>query len=114
MYPSPILAEEGAGEPAMHRCLRKPFFRRWGMDNLASSDVQQEDQADMLESPGAGVVVDRGIDKARSRYPYCIVWTPLPLVTWFIPLIGEVRCSTRARFTAVCIAHGANAPHKAT
>ncbi|CAN0573889.1 unnamed protein product, partial [Ectocarpus sp. 12 AP-2014] len=51
----------------------------------------------MMESTGAGVVVDRGIDKARSRYPYCIVWTPLPVITWFIPLIGEVRCSTRAR-----------------
>ncbi|CAM9479242.1 unnamed protein product [Ectocarpus sp. 13 AM-2016] len=74
----------------MHRCLRKPFFRRWGMDNLASSDVQQEDQADMMESAGAGVVVERGIDKARSRYPYCIVWTPLPLITWFIPLIGHM------------------------
>lgn len=35
------------------------------------------------------IMVGRGIDKARSRYPYCIVWTPLPLITWFIPIIGE-------------------------
>lgn len=73
----------------------QPSFSPCGMDALASSDAQQEDQADMMESAG-GAVVDRGIDKARSRYPYCIVWSPLPCITWFIPLIGEVWCSTRA------------------
>lgn len=35
-------------------------------------------------------MTSRGIDKARSRYPYCIVWTPLPIITWFIPLIGHM------------------------
>ena len=24
-----------------------------------------------------------------DRYPYSIVWTPLPILTWFIPLIGH-------------------------
>ena len=81
---------------------------------MASLDVQQEDQADMMESAG-GAVVDRGIDKARSRYPYCIVWTPLPFITWFIPLIGEVRCSTRAhvRVFRRCTAVARMPHHKA-
>lgn len=35
------------------------------------------------------------IDKARSRYPYCIVWTPLPMITWFIPIIGMSDRSRR-------------------
>lgn len=24
-----------------------------------------------------------------DRYPYSIVWTPLPMISWFIPLIGH-------------------------
>jgi hypothetical protein len=24
-----------------------------------------------------------------DRYPYSIVWTPLPILTWFIPLLGH-------------------------
>ena len=29
------------------------------------------------------------IDPARARFPFSIVWTPLPLITWLIPLIGH-------------------------
>merc|ERR1712038_1525414 len=29
-------------------------------------------------------------DIDRSRFPYCIVWTPLPVLTWFIPFIGHM------------------------
>lgn len=30
-----------------------------------------------------------GIDHERSRYPFCVVWSPLPPITWAIPFIGE-------------------------
>lgn len=30
------------------------------------------------------------IDPKRARFPCCIVWTPLPLLSWFIPFIGHV------------------------
>lgn len=30
------------------------------------------------------------IDPARSRFPCCIVWTPLPLISWFVPFIGHM------------------------
>ncbi|XP_076268455.1 transmembrane protein 222 isoform X2 [Rhynchophorus ferrugineus] len=29
-------------------------------------------------------------DVARSRYPFCIVWTPIPMLTWFFPFIGHM------------------------
>lgn len=29
------------------------------------------------------------VDVELDRWPYCIVWTPLPFVTWFIPIIGH-------------------------
>eukprot|EP00500_Bicosoecida_sp_ms1_P005362 CAMPEP_0203824786 /NCGR_PEP_ID=MMETSP0115-20131106/52602_1 /ASSEMBLY_ACC=CAM_ASM_000227 /TAXON_ID=33651 /ORGANISM="Bicosoecid sp, Strain ms1" /LENGTH=228 /DNA_ID=CAMNT_0050733831 /DNA_START=147 /DNA_END=833 /DNA_ORIENTATION=- len=38
------------------------------------------------------------IDKSRSRYPYAIVWTPLPLITWLIPFIGHMGiCDSEGR-----------------
>ncbi|VFQ75476.1 unnamed protein product [Cuscuta campestris] len=30
------------------------------------------------------------IDARRARFPCCIVWTPLPVLSWFIPLIGHI------------------------
>lgn len=29
------------------------------------------------------------INPARARFPFSIVWTPLPLITWLIPVIGH-------------------------
>ena len=29
------------------------------------------------------------IDTVRQRYPYCIVWTPIPCISWIIPSIGH-------------------------
>ncbi|XP_070549813.1 transmembrane protein 222-like [Ptychodera flava] len=30
------------------------------------------------------------IDKERCRYPYSIVWTPIPCLTWILPFIGHM------------------------
>eukprot|EP00112_Aurelia_sp_Birch-Aquarium-sp1_P002492 Seg1276.9 transcript_id=Seg1276.9/GoldUCD/mRNA.D3Y31 product="Transmembrane protein 222" protein_id=Seg1276.9/GoldUCD/D3Y31 len=30
------------------------------------------------------------INVKRNRYPYCIVWTPLPCITWLFPFIGHM------------------------
>ncbi|XP_018575658.1 transmembrane protein 222 [Anoplophora glabripennis] len=30
------------------------------------------------------------IDKSRDKYPCCIVWTPIPLLTWLFPVIGHM------------------------
>ena len=27
------------------------------------------------------------IDVPRSRYPYCIVWTPIPVLTWVVAVV---------------------------
>lgn len=36
----------------------------------------------------------RPIDVPNNRYPYCIVWTPLPLISWIIPIIGHTGICT--------------------
>lgn len=30
------------------------------------------------------------IDPKRDRFPCCIVWSPLPVLSWFIPFIGHI------------------------
>ncbi|KAK1272286.1 hypothetical protein QJS04_geneDACA013086 [Acorus gramineus] len=30
------------------------------------------------------------IDPKRARFPCCLVWTPLPIISWFIPFIGHI------------------------
>jgi hypothetical protein len=30
------------------------------------------------------------IDVRRSRYPYSIIWGPLPCITWILPFIGHL------------------------
>lgn len=25
-----------------------------------------------------------------EKYPYCIVWTPIPLLTWILPMVGHM------------------------
>ncbi|XP_053610199.1 transmembrane protein 222 [Plodia interpunctella] len=30
------------------------------------------------------------IDFERNRYPYCIVWTPIPVLSWIFPFLGHM------------------------
>ncbi|KAE8623938.1 hypothetical protein XENTR_v10005783 [Xenopus tropicalis] len=33
-------------------------------------------------------------DPERCRYPHCIVWTPIPVLTWLFPFIGHMGICT--------------------
>ena len=36
------------------------------------------------------------MDKSRDIYPYCLVWSPLPPITWILPFIGHTGiCDSR-------------------
>ena len=39
-------------------------------------------------------VTSREIEIAKDRFPYCIVWTPIPLITALIPCIGHTGICT--------------------
>lgn len=30
------------------------------------------------------------IDPRRARFPCCVVWTPIPFITWLVPFIGHI------------------------
>ena len=34
------------------------------------------------------------IDPKAKRFPYCIVWTPLPIITYILPCIGHTGICT--------------------
>ena len=34
------------------------------------------------------------VDHERQRYPACIVWTPIPCLTWLFPFIGHMGIAT--------------------
>lgn len=48
-------------------------------------DIDQE----MNGSDGCAVM-----DVEKDRYPFCIVWTPIPLLTWIFPIIGHMGIAT--------------------
>lgn len=36
------------------------------------------------------------IDPAHEHYPFCVVWTPIPLLTWVLPFVGHIGiCDSR-------------------
>ncbi|CAB3405391.1 unnamed protein product [Caenorhabditis bovis] len=39
-------------------------------------------------------ISDRDIVPEANRFPYCIVWTPIPCLTWFFPFIGHMGIAT--------------------
>lgn len=40
--------------------------------------------------PETGVSSLPPIDREKDRYPCCIVWTPIPIITWIFPIIGHM------------------------
>ena len=39
--------------------------------------------------PSSDIVTQKIIDLKSSHFPYCIVWTPIPILTYIIPSIGH-------------------------
>ncbi|KAG7245244.1 hypothetical protein INR49_023817 [Caranx melampygus] len=39
-------------------------------------------------------IASEKINPETSRYPYCIVWTPIPVLSWLLPFIGHMGICT--------------------
>ncbi|TDH04351.1 hypothetical protein EPR50_G00152000 [Perca flavescens] len=39
-------------------------------------------------------IASEKINPEASRYPYCIVWTPIPVLSWLFPFIGHMGICT--------------------
>ena len=45
------------------------------------------------------------IDPSIEKFPHCIVWTPLPGITWFLPFIGKRRSMMMMMMIVMMIEH---------
>ncbi|XP_015593277.1 transmembrane protein 222 [Cephus cinctus] len=39
-------------------------------------------------------IMDLTVDPVRKKFPFCIVWTPIPFLTYFFPFIGHMGIGT--------------------
>ncbi|XP_029023277.1 transmembrane protein 222 [Betta splendens] len=39
-------------------------------------------------------IASEKINPEASRYPYCIVWTPIPVLSWLLPFVGHMGICT--------------------
>lgn len=33
---------------------------------------------------------ERPVDLKNGKFPYCLVWVPLPIIAWLVPFVGHV------------------------
>ncbi|PPD99771.1 hypothetical protein GOBAR_DD03177 [Gossypium barbadense] len=69
------------------RFLDSPVYLRFSLptkENLAMEEQVDYDHRSIMVESGMQ------IDPRRERFPYCIVWTPLPITSWLIPFIGHI------------------------
>ena len=52
-------------------------------------DISENENENSMASVREVYLSDKNIDVKRNRYPYCIVWTPLPIISYLIPIIGH-------------------------
>jgi len=58
----------------------------------------QDEQHEQAHEDGHEHDYDLKIDPEENRFPYCIVWGPLPLITWLLPFVGHMGiCDSRGR-----------------
>ena len=58
-------------------------------------ETKYEENSENIEIKGKTEIKPKlKIDLERQRYPYCIVWTPIPCVTWLFPSIGHAGICT--------------------
>ena len=51
------------------------------------SDSETSDKGQQTKVEAHREAMEKPVDVKRNRYPYCIVWTPLPLITYVIHLL---------------------------
>lgn len=54
------------------------------MRDIESAEQHQAEQSGFIRNKEM-----KGIDHRYQKYPYCIVWSPLPVISWFFPFIGH-------------------------
>jgi hypothetical protein len=62
-------------------------LRQFSLPNFAMEADAVAEHTVMIEG---SVSPTMQIDPRRARFPCCIVWTPLPIISWLVPFIGHI------------------------
>jgi hypothetical protein len=62
----------------------------------SSNGASKWEAAELVGAERVAIPDAFGIDVAHSRFPFAIVWTPIPCLTWLFPFIGHMGiCDSR-------------------
>ena len=61
---------------------------------VPNADFNQNEQNKPETTEQVPISTSTTIDAKHQRFPYCIVWTPIPLITTLIPSIGHTGICT--------------------
>ena len=62
----------------------------YNKDNQESINTKKMSESKGVEIyPASEITSQKNIDLRSSHFPYCIVWTPIPILTYIIPCIGH-------------------------
>lgn len=65
------------------------------MDKMKTSpDPVYTEKTSIASMKGQLPYYSQIIDPDNSRFPHCIVWTPIPCLTWLFPFIGHMGIAT--------------------
>ncbi|CAG2250693.1 TMEM222 [Mytilus edulis] len=79
------------------RRFKVKFFRKCSIPVMAETKTIENQEKTAINMPGhLPLYGDKKIDTEKQRYPHCIVWTPLPCITWLFPIIGHMGICTSA------------------
>ncbi|XP_005097585.1 transmembrane protein 222 [Aplysia californica] len=64
------------------------------MENGAGNEKRPSDLSHVAMGSNMNLFEGRGVDPKSKRFPHCIVWTPIPCLTWLFPFIGHMGICT--------------------
>ena len=63
-------------------------------DNLSNSNNQYNISGNITYEQNSEIFLKKEINLRSSHFPFCIVWTPIPLITYLFPSIGHTGIGT--------------------
>ncbi|KAI8795440.1 transmembrane protein 222 [Biomphalaria glabrata] len=64
------------------------------MKDLDDSDHQRSERSSVVMGSDLNLYNSHKVDPQHNRFPHCIVWTPIPCLTWLLPIIGHMGICT--------------------
>ena len=61
---------------------------------MTTTDSDLSVEAIGREDPGVTSRVPLPVDPRRARFPCCVVWSPLPVISWLVPFVGHLGICT--------------------